>query len=246
MKDLIDDCISDLGQKRDYKAFQAAFCDHCRNPNCIHAKWSKDKFADRVTKQPDRFFNLPQTDFRNPKYAVLVDFTNMIREALRLEISDRKKDWSIPEIPILDGQDQSSDKSVTSAVDDAIKRLAETKGKNINLPDPIEAETEEFIQETEQIMEQETPEPEISEPATCRQDADRETPEPEIRPPKPDTSPAAPILGNTAVPPGGVVVGDGPPPNTPPPKDDWAVPDKSDIPLVAPGTKITLTNDGDD
>lgn len=103
-QDLLEGCISDIsgpGGKRDYRAFQETFCNRCRNPECVHAKWAADKFSARVITQVDRIFNPDQVaSIQDPKYAQIPDFINVLQEAIRLESADRLGDWSIPEDPI--------------------------------------------------------------------------------------------------------------------------------------------------
>jgi len=144
MGDFLEDCISDVGVKKDYPAFQQTFCAHCRNRDCLHAKWSGDKFAARVAAQPERLFKPNQVgNTQNPKYAQLSDFIDNLREAMRLEIVDRKKDWEVPEIPILDGQDYSATPSATSVVDEAQKNAFVDETKNLMGGEfPIEVPTE--------------------------------------------------------------------------------------------------------
>lgn len=100
MNDYLEACVSDISGKgnKDYPAFKETFCKRCRNPNCQHAKWAADKFSARVHTQVDRFFNNPNlADQGVPKYAQIPDFTNMLKEAMRLEASDRRGDWSVPD-----------------------------------------------------------------------------------------------------------------------------------------------------
>ena len=99
MNDFLEGCISDISGNgpKDYGAFQETFCKRCRNGDCKHAKWASDQFTARITTQVDRFFHNPnQADQRIPKYAQIPDFANLLREAITLEIADRKGDWSIP------------------------------------------------------------------------------------------------------------------------------------------------------
>ena len=138
-QDLLEGCISDIGKdKGSYQDFQETFCKRCRNSDCIHAKWVEDKFSARVQTQPDRMFHPNQADPKAPKYAHLVEFASMMKEAIQLEIADRKGNWEIPEIPILDGQQETTKFRTTSSVDDAIQKLAQSKGQVIELPDPLQ------------------------------------------------------------------------------------------------------------
>jgi hypothetical protein len=135
MNDFLEACISDIGTKKDYPAFQSTFCNRCRNRECVHAKWAADKFAVRVAVQPDRMLHPQQADPTNPKYAQLTDFVDNLREAMRLEIADRRRDWEVPEIPILDGRDDMANPEVTRVVDNAVRTLAQAKNPDCILPD---------------------------------------------------------------------------------------------------------------
>ena len=232
--DLLEECISDLsgpGGDRDYRAFQDTFCLRCRNANCIHAKWSEDKFGARVATQPDRFFNPKIVDGQKPKYADLTDFVDKLQEAMRLEIANRKGDWEVPEVPIVDGKVESGDVSITDNVDDAVRQLARSKGKKEpKLPDVREASTKEFIEETERLMEDEN--------SHCAESEPDPVPPPEHAPEPPQLYP----MGNTPTPATGLMVGGGPPPPAPPApapaEDDWTP--KPQERKVQPGATIRM------
>src|SRR3990167_6826570 len=94
MIDLLNECITDISPgNRDFPAFQNTFCSRCRNLSCVHAKWAKDKFGQRVGTQVERFFHTPQANPRDPKYAQIADFHSLLREAMRLEIAEQRQDW---------------------------------------------------------------------------------------------------------------------------------------------------------
>lgn len=224
MQDLLQECIEDLTPgDRDYKAFEETFCARCRNPTCIHAQWAGDKFAARVAAQPDRMFNPTRvTVTEAPRYAAIIDFTDRLKEALRLEMVDRRGDWEpIPEFELTDGQERVADAASTRAVDDAVASLASARGTPApQLRDPEEA------QEPEEAVEpEETVEPERVPP-----------------PPPPPVKPATkkpPPMGNTRVPPGGVILGSGPVPTPSPAPDPWAGPAERPQ-VVSPGTTIPM------
>lgn len=234
--DLLEECVADLsapGGERDYKAFQDTFCLRCRNPNCIHAKWVDDRFSARVATQPDRFFNPKIIEGKSPKFADLVDFVDNIRNAMRLEIADRKGDWEVPEVPIVDGRVENGDEKTTDEIDEAVRRLAQSKGKKEpKLPDHRKAATKRFVDETEEMMAEEN--------AHCEESA---PPPPEPEPPAP--APQLYPMGNTPMPATGLMVGGGP---VPAPaerapaveEDDWTP--KPQVRKVKPGAKIKMSN----
>jgi len=233
MADLLEECISDLsapGGPKDYPAFQETFCARCRNPSCAHAKWASDKFGARVQTQVDRFFHSPQGDPADPKYAELDDFQDCLREAIRLEAADRAGDWEVPEVEISDGQPETARTGTTSHVDDAVRRLAQVKGREEpELPDPLEAAVEDFTKETETLMEEATP------PAP---EPGEGTPPEEPRHFKGST--VGP--GNTPLPEKGIVIGNSPVPEPQrrpgKAREDWSPKEK--VETVQPGATIKM------
>ena len=238
MADLLEECITDLsapGGSKDYPAFQATFCARCRNPGCAHAKWATDKFGARVQTQVDRFFGSPQADPNDPKYAQLKDFQDCMREAIRLEAADKAGDWEVPEVDISDGQTETARADTTSHVDAAVRTLARVKGREEpELPDPLRAAVEDSADETETLMEQETPEDTSPPPES-------EDPAPEPSQPRHfQGSTVGP--GNTPAPDGGIIIGDGPPPEPKwrpgEAKEDWTPKEKPKT--VQPGATVKM------
>lgn len=141
-QDLLEGCISDIsgpGGKRDYKAFQETFCNRCRNPECVHARWATDKFSARVITQVDRIFNPSQVaSIQDPKYAQIPDFINVLQEAIRLESADRLGDWSIPEDPVPFRPEPVQE------VEDLVQEMEEVlpESEDIEEPEPEEDEPE--------------------------------------------------------------------------------------------------------
>jgi hypothetical protein len=130
-KDFLNNCLTDIkAQPSEAKMFQETFCARCKNIVCRHAKGLNDSFTNRVNTQVDRFFN-PTT--ASPSQFQIADFRDMVREALRLEISDSKQDW---EIPVTDGVDKNVKPSIANSIGDSAKTLAESRGKSIE-PSPV-------------------------------------------------------------------------------------------------------------
>lgn len=98
----------------------------------------------------DRLFNnVQQADPRIPKYAMIarLDFPDLLRKAMKLEISERRGDWSVPEIPIADGRIITAEPDTTDQVDEAIRRLSETQAQEASplpSPTPLTQETAQF------------------------------------------------------------------------------------------------------
>lgn len=196
--------------------FQGIFCRRCRHPECTHAKWSSDKFTQRVRTQEERLFNPFQVDPKLPQYAHIsqTDFKDLLQEAMRLEIADRRGDWVIPEIPIVDGKPQTS---LPGSVDAALKALRKSPVAEDAVPPDDEDE------ETPAV-------PNVA---------------PAIVPPRPYPE-TIPVVRNTPAPRGGVMIGGGnPPPPPPSPKlvvDPWAIPPPGPR-KVAPGAVIFMDAD---
>ena len=95
LPDLWDGCYD--GEHRKLLApeqFKQMFCDVCLNPGCGNSRGAGSKWSQRMLTQEDRLLHNPQ--FAPEDTAVIMglpDFKDMVREALSLEISDRKGDW---------------------------------------------------------------------------------------------------------------------------------------------------------
>lgn len=97
MKDLWDECF-DPSMGMSPKVFENTFCKVCRNPTCSHltqgGAWTR-----RVATQMERLFTSPKfADPNDPRFADIakLDFPSAVQEAMRLTISDRRGDWSVP------------------------------------------------------------------------------------------------------------------------------------------------------
>ena len=230
MADLLEGCISSIDPKRkDYRAFQETFCVRCRNTTCEHALGHKDKFALRTSQQVQRMLHADQANPKQPKYAHLEDFEDRFRQAMQKEIVDKKGDWAVPEVPILDGCQQEAPSHTTSAVDRAVQSLAGTRGHEVVLPEP-DRDSDEFIRGAREYMDDEEPPFDVR-TEDVAESAGGEVVEPP-GPPKP--APTVPRIGNTPVPRGGIIVGKGPTPSRVRLPDSWTPP-KSPGTVVKPG-----------
>lgn len=99
MPNLLQDCMASTGVRSSPQEFMEVFCKRCRNADCDNAQWATDRFSRRVSTQVDRLFNPLQVDPSLPKYAQVAqaDFKDMLHEAMRLEIADRRGDWTLPD-----------------------------------------------------------------------------------------------------------------------------------------------------
>jgi len=79
--------------------FTNIFCIRCRNLECSRAGYSGSLFADRVSTQVERLLTNPLfADLSLPQYAKIhaQDFPDAVRQALRIEIANKRKDWTLP------------------------------------------------------------------------------------------------------------------------------------------------------
>lgn len=79
--------------------FERTWCKICRNQDCSRSRGSGTAWLQRISTQVDRLLLNPKfADKEDPKYRDLraVDFPSALQEAMRLEVSDRKRDWTVP------------------------------------------------------------------------------------------------------------------------------------------------------
>ena len=105
MQDYLQDCITDFQQKGNLTAavapseFRELFCSKCANRDCMNRQ-SGDPMAARLATQFDRLMNPTRGNPGDPRYAQIVgaNWEDMTREALKLVISGRRNDWTVPVI----------------------------------------------------------------------------------------------------------------------------------------------------
>ena len=127
----LSECLEDFTSlKLSQSEFRAQVCPRCRNGKCDFSPWKDDIFAQRVREQPERFFNPQQADPSSSRYDHLQDFESLLRRAMQLEIADRKGDWDIPNIEVLDGKvallpASAPDKATEEMVEEAVRSIPE-------------------------------------------------------------------------------------------------------------------------
>lgn len=212
-QDLLSDCNR---QGMAVQEFTEMFCQRCKQKKCERASWGTPRMERRVQEQERRLLHPIQVDPALDKYEAIVkasDFKDMLHRAAQLEISNRRNDWEVPEIPVRDGQVEVNR---PDPVDDALRAMARRQGRD----EP------QFFATAEPDPEPPAPEPKIS----------------SLAPPSP-AKPVVfvpPTAKNTATP-QGVVIGGGPPPprEAPrPPIDPWAPP--SALPEASSATKVKV------
>jgi hypothetical protein len=79
--------------------FGRFFCKLCRNPECVSSATGTSKWVNRMETQVDRLLDNPLiADPDDPRFAELrrIDFADAMRQAMAMEISERRGDWEIP------------------------------------------------------------------------------------------------------------------------------------------------------
>ena len=100
MSNLLKECNSG-DMETDERTFQQTWCVRCSLRSCSLAGFAKDDMlAVRNATWRDRFFNAEQADLHIPKFALIskTDFPNLLQKAMKLEISERRGDWSVPDV----------------------------------------------------------------------------------------------------------------------------------------------------
>lgn len=100
LQDLWDSCYSQEHRKSiPPEEFRKTFCDQCMNTKCQNSKGSGTSWAKRILTQEERLLRNPQfSDPRDPQYRKIseMDFQNVLREVISIEIAEARGDWSIP------------------------------------------------------------------------------------------------------------------------------------------------------
>jgi len=79
------------------------FCSRCRQPKCIHSALLKGLWLQRMQTQEDKLLYNPVFADESHPLAGKHEFKSMIREAIRLNIAERRGDWEIPSDEEVDG-----------------------------------------------------------------------------------------------------------------------------------------------
>lgn len=98
MPDEWDNCF-DPAMGLNPEAFSHTFCRVCRNSACDRSSGEGLKWLKRISTQADRLLNNPKfADPSDPRFADIrnIEFPSALREAMRIEINERRGDWSIP------------------------------------------------------------------------------------------------------------------------------------------------------
>lgn len=100
LPDLWDGCYDgEHRQQMSPQQFRETFCQNCLNAGCRNSVAAGSKWLQRMMTQEDRLLGNPlYADPNDPQYQEIrgLDFQDMVRQALAIEVSSRKGDWSIP------------------------------------------------------------------------------------------------------------------------------------------------------
>jgi hypothetical protein len=98
MRDFWGECF-DPRAEMPAKTFERTFCRVCMNPGCERSAATGLSWSRRMATQTERLFTNPSfADPDDPRFREIrkIDFPSAVQEAMRLEISDRRGDWSVP------------------------------------------------------------------------------------------------------------------------------------------------------
>jgi hypothetical protein len=252
--------------------FRELICNHCHNPECVHAKWGTTSFDVRVQTWRERLFGEGRqvSDLTLPRHLQIhqADFPDATAKALKLIISARNNNWDyIPD----EDSNVIADPSTTSKVDEATRKLAEKRGQKA--PEPPQPKPEAQTEpEKELAREAAEAAKRLKESPATLEEEEVVSPQPEFDTPpeEAEPEPADPPEGwteeelerarrkdreagvdrrpgNTPMPAAGIMVDGSPPKKTThktAPKDDpWAPKNEK---KVEPGTKIVLGGKNED
>lgn len=244
MADHLRECNSgDL--KTDAKTFQQTWCARCSQPDCDLAKFAKtDLMAIRNATWRERYFGTNRADLGIPKFARInkLDFPNLLNKAIKLEISERRGDWSVPDVPVLDGVLRQAGHDQGDAVNEAVRRLSK-RGRLDEETDPDEAAPTESEGEDHVPEEPEPPLPEnpSEKPAVTEADPPQQTELPSSQ------KPVRPVKGNVEDR-GEVMLGGAPAAvergKPAAEADPWAAPARPKTTVVKAGAKIQFGKGG--
>ncbi len=213
--DLMDKFCRDPRLGVSDQEFESLFCHRCRNQECTRANWGRDEFMRRVETQADRLLNPQQGD--PERYKNLVDFASMFQEAMRLEVSAARGDWTVPEFPVTDGKSVKAASSIDEAVNLASRALRNPRATDqVELPkEDQRLESDELDDQADDLVDELDDDPPV-------QAIEHEPYEPpRVAPPLPRTAPAA---SNVPMQDGMMVGGAEPPPKAEEKVDPWSVP----------------------
>lgn len=104
MEDFTGDCLATAfmtgeNRKLTEPELREMCCKFCASELCGHARLNKSQWVSRMSTQEERLLKNPKfADLKNPKWFAItdLDFPNLERQAIKLDLASIKADWSIP------------------------------------------------------------------------------------------------------------------------------------------------------
>lgn len=141
--------------QRDAHEFERIYCQFCKNSDCVRAKGAVSPWRTRMAEQADYLLNEPVfSDMSTAEHRRVNElaFEDIGRKMLRLEVARARQDWEVPDRP---DYDKIAPTEVTDQFDEAVRSLAEAKGKKPpEMGSPVSSDGPSHYQATD-------PEPEL-------------------------------------------------------------------------------------
>lgn len=99
LRDLWGECYAGEARAMPPEQFKQTFCAVCQNGGCKNSRAAGTLWARRMATQVEDLLTNPKfADMDDPMFREIrsLDFRDKVREALAIEVSNRKGDWSIP------------------------------------------------------------------------------------------------------------------------------------------------------
>lgn len=117
--------------QRNAHDFERIYCRHCKNADCVRAKGAISPWQTRMAEQVDYLLNEPlfsDMATEDHKAFARMAFDDIRQKMERLEVARLRQDWEIPDGPT-DNYNKVAPSDVTDQFDEAVKTLAEARGK---------------------------------------------------------------------------------------------------------------------
>lgn len=99
LRDLWGECYAGEARAVPPEQFKQTFCAVCQNGGCKNSRAAGTLWSKRMATQVEDLLTNPKfADMNDPLFREIrsLDFQDKVREALAIEVSSRKGDWSIP------------------------------------------------------------------------------------------------------------------------------------------------------
>jgi hypothetical protein len=98
LRDLWGECYSGEARAMPPEQFKQTFCKVCENAGCKNSRTNGTMWSKRMATQVENLLTNPRfADLDDPMFREIrsLDFQDKVREALAIEVSSRKGDWSV-------------------------------------------------------------------------------------------------------------------------------------------------------